>query len=533
MTTNTDKTRIAAIYNPQNQTKTQLIESFVVRQKLFHKLFKAIKEAKMEVPEQHYLIQGRRGMGKTTLLLRIAYEIENDPVLNSWLIPVIFNEEEYGIRRLFKLWERIMELLEQRNPEFNFEQAERLKLSKQFVDDNTYERALFEHLSAELKRTGKKIILFIDNFGEMARKLSDEEAHRLRKILQTSPDIRIIAASAVVLESFYRYDHPFYEFFRVEELKGLDKKETRDLLLSLSEHYKKETVAHIVEQFPGRIEALRRITGGVIRTIVLLFEIFADDDDGSAFNDLELILDRVTPLYKHRMDDLSDQQQAIVEAIALNWDALSVKEIAEQTRLESKIISAQLQNLEKNGIVLKVYTKTKNHYYIIAERFFNIWFLMRNGRRNDEKRVRWLVQFLEEWCDEKLIENRPKKYEISSTPSNTAQEPQLLTIAANQLPESKTQALSFLTNTEFLDKEPEHISTYLILILAKGEKQWLFDLFNSPEGESVQLKDRFKPIYYAVLKSMDHPDYLRMGEELVQTIDEILARAAQMAVDYA
>ncbi|MBK6901426.1 MAG: hypothetical protein IPH04_01065 [Saprospirales bacterium] len=299
-----------------------------------------------------------------------------------------------------------MELLEEKHPGFRFDAAERHLLSTLHDDDETYERALFDLLSKELQREGKKVVLFIDNFGDLARKMSDAEAHRLRKILQTSSDIRIFAASAIALEAFYRYDHPFYEFFKVVELKGLDKKETRDLLLRLSEHYKKESVAQILEKQPGRVEALRRITGGVIRTMVLLFEIFADDDDGSAFKDLEVVLDRVTPLYKHRMDDLSDQQQAIVEAIALNWDALSVKEIAERTRLESKIISAQLQNLEKNGIVQKIPTRTKNHLYIVTERFFNIWFLMRNGRRGDEKRVLWLVRFFEEWCDGDMMKTR-------------------------------------------------------------------------------------------------------------------------------
>lgn len=399
--------RVAAIYNPQTQTKAQLIEGFVVRQHTFKTLFEAIKTAKMDVPEQHYLILGRRGMGKTTLLLRLAYEVENDPALNGWLIPLVFNEEEYGIRRLFNFWERIMQLLEQKHPDFRFEEAELRRLSARHdKDDDAYERALFDWLSGELERKGKKLVLFIDNFGDMARKLTDAEAHRLRKILQTSADIRIFAASAVVLEAFYRYDHPFYEFFKQVQLQGLNEKETRDLLLSLSRHYKKEAVERILEQNPGRVEALRRVTGGVIRTMVLLFEIFADDDDGSAFKDLEVVLDRSTPLYKHRMDDLSDQQQAIVEAIALNWDALSVKEIAERTRLESKIISAQLQYLERNGIIEKRATKTKNHLYLVAERFFNIWFLMRLGRRNDEKRVLWLVRFFEEWCDGDMMKSR-------------------------------------------------------------------------------------------------------------------------------
>ncbi len=523
MTAVADQIRVAAIYNPQNQAKAQLIEGFVVRHKTFERLFKTIKEAKMEVPEQHYLLLGRRGMGKTTLLLRLAYAIEDDQDLNTRLIPLVFNEEEYGIRRLFSLWERIMELLAQRLPSSRLGETERKQLSAAIKDDDAYERALYDLLSEELRRSGKKIILFMDNFGDMARKLNDAEAHRLRKILQSNADIRIMAASSVVLEAFYRYDHPFYEFFKVVELQGLDEKETRELLIRLAQYYKKEAVARIVEQHPGRVEALRRITGGVIRTMVLLFEIFADEEDGSAFKDLEAILDRTTPLYKHRMEDLSDQQQAIVEAIALNWDALSVREIVERTRLDSKIISAQLQYLEKNGIIEKRATTTKNHLYIVAERFFNIWFLMRHGRRNDEKRVLWLVRFFEDWCDSDMMESRVELHR------------QALSINAwsNNLSASKKYATEFLKNAEYIEQASEAITSYFILLLAKNEAKWLLQLFTSSEGEALQLKDRFKPVYYAVLKQLDHTDSLRMGEELVQTVEEVLARARQMAVDYA
>ncbi|MBL7827451.1 MAG: SEL1-like repeat protein [Saprospiraceae bacterium] len=804
-----EPTRVASIYNPHTQSKSQLMEGFVVRHNTFNALYKAIREAKMETPEQHYLILGRRGMGKTTLLLRLAYEIENDAALNTWLLPLVFNEEEYGIRRLFKFWERVMDLLEQRCPEIRFDPAELKRLSQQYDDDDQYERALFDWLSAELERAKKKVILFIDNFGDIANKLNDQEAHRLRKILQTNPNIRIIAASSIVIDAIYKYDHPFYEFFKVVELKGLDSKEARDLLLRLSEHYKKETVARIVEENPGRVEALRRITGGVTRTMVLLFEIFADDDDGNAFKDLEVVLDRTTPLYKHRMDDLSHQQQAIVEAIAHHWDALSVKDIAEQTRLDSKTISAQLQLLEKNGIIDKKATRTKNHLYLISERFFNIWYLMRNGRRSDERRVLWLVRFFEDWCDgdmmkaraaahrsalqgsdfdpeaayfytlalsqtaqlnaqdrhellrdtrsylmetspeygnrlgtseldeayealelwfdgrkeealEKLeplcgrlfdkekqdeiekgvkeqgrlvfwekempnvalkiggdfylldtpeydkaeqcwleaakqehvramfnlgvlfqinkidlknamiwyekaagfghsnamfnigtiwqnaMENRNKAmewyekaaafghskamynigtlwqteldnlnnalewYEKAANlgnikamnvlawiafqqkkdkletvnwcekimKSSEARIDSLHTAACvfawdNQLEKSKELAQSFLRDKDLLERVAEDIATYFILMLAKGQAQWLYDYFTGTEGESAQLKDRFKPIWYAILKKLDHPDFLRMGDELTQTVDEILAKAQQFEKDYA
>lgn len=57
---------------------------------------------------------------------------------------------------------------------------------------------------------------------------------------------------------------------------------------------------------------------------------------------------------------------------------------------------------------------------------------------------------------------------------------------------------------------------------------WLYDLFTGPVGAEVQLKDRFKPVWYAILKQLDHPDFLRMGDELTQTVEEILAKAREL-----
>ena len=56
------------------------------------------------------------------------------------------------------------------------------------------------------------------------------------------------------------------------------------------------------------------------------------DDSASVFEDLEGILDKITPLYKHKMDDLPTQQQVIVDVIALNWDGMITKEISEKTK---------------------------------------------------------------------------------------------------------------------------------------------------------------------------------------------------------
>jgi DNA polymerase III delta prime subunit len=97
---------VANLYNPHEQSKEELIANFVVRQSIFRRLFQAIKNSPMQYPEPHYLIEGPRGSGKPTLLLRLSYEIEDDPELNTWLIPLVLPEEAYNrITRLSKLWE--------------------------------------------------------------------------------------------------------------------------------------------------------------------------------------------------------------------------------------------------------------------------------------------------------------------------------------------------------------------------------------------------------------------------------------------
>ena len=212
-----------------------------------------------------------------------------------------------------------------------------------------------------------------------------------------------------MLEQHFDYGKPFYEFFKIVKLQGLNKEESLTFLRAIGEGEQKEKIEKIIQNEPARIETLRRLTGGVPRTLVMLFDIFLDDG-GNAFDDLLKILDEATPLYKHRMDDLPPVLQDIVHAMAINWDGMYAKEIAKKTRLESKVVSAQLKQLErKYGIVESEAVGKKNKIYKIQERFFNIWYLMRFGRKKDRQRVEWLVKFLESWCTKDELEERSKK----------------------------------------------------------------------------------------------------------------------------
>ncbi|NLR80260.1 hypothetical protein [Chitinophaga eiseniae] len=394
------------LYNPDRKNKADFIAEFVIRTKIFDEIMADIKTGKMTTPEQHYLLLGQRGAGKTTMLLRLKYAVEDDAKLSKWLIPVIFSEEQYNIGELGNLWERIAEYLEDYH---GFDGITNEIIP--FIQQDNYEEAALKVLIHHLDRHKKKVILFIDNIGQLLAKFDDLEVRRLREILQTIPHFRLIAGSPVVLESILDYQQPLFEFFKVIQLKGLTDEESIALLRQLAVlHHEEAKIERIIKNSPSRITTLRTLSGGVPRTMVLLFQVFVDHEHGTALSDLEQVLDAVTPLYKHRMDDLPAQQQKIVDAVALHWEAVSVKDLAKQTRLDSKLVSAQLRQLEKNQVIEKRATKTKNHIYLLRERFFNIWYLMRYGRKQDRNRVVWLVKFLEAWCDKDEIERRVKDY---------------------------------------------------------------------------------------------------------------------------
>jgi TPR repeat protein len=384
------------LYNSQNTSAEMVKDNFVIRLREYNKLWKAILNSDMKHPEQHYIVQGVRGAGKTTLLRRLAIAVEESEELSPWLIPITFKEEEYGISSLFTFWERIAEeLSEYDHAHFDvlFEKMDTLKESEI--------KQLISHINQGLVNNHKKIILFIDNIAELFEQFNQIESEILREILTTNNNIRIIGGSAIRLEAFFDNKAPFYQFFTIQTLTGLNKKETTALLNKLSEHAgikEQETLKNLLNSSPEKIESIRRLTGGIPRTLSILFNILVEGPKGNAFTLLEETIDKTTPLYKHRMDDLTAQQKPIVNAIALNWDGISVKEIAEKTRLPSKQVSAQLRQLEKQWIIEKTPTNTKNHLYALKERFFNIWYLMRYGRRSDRKRVLWLTQFMEIWC---------------------------------------------------------------------------------------------------------------------------------------
>lgn len=507
--------KLKYLFNPPQKEPQLLKAEFVVRTAIFEQIFADIQEDTMQKPPQHYMILGQRGMGKTTLLLRLKYAVEDDKNLKSWLLPVVFNEEQYSMPDLAAFFEHIAKLLAEDHA--TYEGLLDAMRKHEFEDD--YDQKAYEMLVKYLKKNQQKIIVFHDNFGQFLEKIGKTATHRLRNILMNSPCIRLVGASATLLEHTFDYKEPFFDFFYQIRLKGMTADETILLFEKLAENEgKTEAFKEILKTERPRIEVMRKLSGGVIRTMVMLFDVFIDNEKQDSFKDLEAILDRVTPLYKHRMDDLKPQQQLIVDAVARAWDAVTVSEVAELCRaerqgLKTNQISAQLKQLVDSQIIeIEPRTTGRTHLYRLQERFFNIWYLMRYATRQDKQRVVWLVRFLEGWCDTNDLKQLFERFDHN------------LEKGTYELSTVFDRALAYsMVEENQANYKRTNITTKVLILLAKKQYHSAKKLFD----ESADLKDRLKPIYFLTMEYLkdEYPnEYLKAGEELRETIAELKAR---------
>ena len=376
---------LKGLYHADKLDEQSFVESFTIRIKEFRLIIENLLQQKGK-PLQHFLITGKRGMGKSTLLRRIQIEAYKPP-LSEKLLVVRLGAEQYRLSRLFKLWEMVIEQLGNDEPDL-------LKQKKELEKSRQYEDNLVFIVNDHLIRTGKTLLLLIDNFDQFIEKIPSKDQHVLREVLIQFP-IQIIGNTVFYNEHFRSYNHPFFDFFKPIHLSNLDKDEAESFIRRRGTSEGIEDFDTIFKHQKGKINALRILSGGVPRTLLILLSIVSKRNTGDAVDYLHEMIEQVTPLYQDRMKALSAQQQEIMHNLSMKWDKTPVKELAAEMRIPSKSVSAQLLQLEKSGYVKKVDVPGRNHYYEIDERFFNIWLLMSEAAPYDTKRVIWLTKWLD------------------------------------------------------------------------------------------------------------------------------------------
>jgi tetratricopeptide (TPR) repeat protein len=387
-------------YNPKQLKDDDFLEGFVARQRLTGKILASLAEVRLSGPARHRLIVGHRGMGKTSLLRRIALGVRDKPSLSAVLLPLTFREEQYNVHTLRAFWRNCLDALgDWFESVGESDKAERIdeQLARVAATDGDEEgEAELGIFKCALKAERKRPLLLLDNIDLVFEGLRKKE-WALRRVLQEPGGMVVIGASAKILEATVEHGAAFYDFFQVDVLDRLDHKELFECLKALAAKRGAAggRVLETINSDPARIRALHDLTGGNPRTLVMLYVLLETGCGIDAMGDLGHLLDQATPLYKARVEELAPQSRVVLDAVALAWDPVTASAVATQTALDLGVVSAQLDRLLKMAMLEKTALSSKSPAgFQVSERFFNIWYLMRHGNRRHRNRLRWLSAFL-------------------------------------------------------------------------------------------------------------------------------------------
>lgn len=381
------------VHNPALWTAAQLERVFVAHTGVLEEILAGVRSAPHDDAPQHMLVLGERGMGKTTLLQRVADRACQDPELEDDWLALVFAEEQYGIGELADLWLNTLDLLGAHAPGL---EGRVEALTGQYRGAALEEAARLS-LEAATEVLGRRLLLLVDNIDlVLARIDPDVEASMLREVLQTAPWLMVVGASSRPVAQTYRYDEPFYEQFTLLELGPLTPEEGVDFLVDLSQRLEAPQVNARVEASRPALEALLCLLDGSPRALGLLFEALAIGPEPSLPEALELVLDRLTPLYRERLDALALQSQRVLLRLAVSGRA-TARQLAVPLRMDRGAVSGQLHRLHgRDGLVDKVDVPGRAIGFEVREQLFGTWCVMRSGRAGRQT-LRDLAAFCVDW----------------------------------------------------------------------------------------------------------------------------------------
>lgn len=394
------------LYNPASQDPEQLLAEFIDRKGLLERILQIIRHNGPDQPQQHLMLIGPRGLGKTTLRCAIKHRVNQDQDLKAAWLPLLFQEEQYNIGDLADFWLECIRHLEaalQRPP----------RLAERLLDRNPEDLAeqAQEAFFALLAESGRRALLLVDNLNDIFRDIDDGQAlHSLRALWMTDPRCMLIGAAPSYFAAITQVDQAFHDFFRSFTLDRLNQQELEQLLRGYADRFGDRRVTEILDQAPERVAVLRILTGGNPRLVKLGYRVLRDGLDGDLRRDLERLLDEATPFFKHRIDSLKAKEtRRVFDAIARRWDPVTVDDIRRELRKASNYVSAQIKRLIDEGFVEEAGGDKKKRYQV-SERFYNIYYLMRHSREG-RKRLRWLVVFMRTFYRRQDFKDMTKRLE--------------------------------------------------------------------------------------------------------------------------
>ena len=374
----------------------RLRHTSVAREHLLDNAIESLRGSVGRKSKNHLLFIGPRGIGKTHLLSCIEDAVQSDETLSASVVIVRFPEESNRTLSfadfLIGMCGILKEVLED-EPLWRelFAEVETEE------DDAKVADTLVPAIRGENRKCGRTLLIMLENLGEILtrqiRNMNDVAA--LRKFLMADNGCLLLATAPLHFDGITDVGQPFYDFFDIQILENLSFEETVEVIRLNLEWEKRTDILETLEDMRPRLQALYRMTGGNPRLTMMLYELIAHESVTSVQDQFHLLLDRISPFYQGRLNDLPPGQRALLECLASMRDQEKTPAaIAARMRMSQQETSSLLKRLTDAH-----YLRADRHpqdrrsrLYTIREGFFDIWLAM-NLSRGAHKRIPFLLEF--------------------------------------------------------------------------------------------------------------------------------------------
>jgi len=373
-------------HNPRFMSDAELERAFVVRQPELQILADLVRANRGQV-NQHALVLGPRGMGKTMLLRRLALLVRSDETLSNGWYPIVAPEEIYDAATEGEIWLAIIKSLadQLRRESGEFERwDERYRTLLGERDEARLRARSLAALSELSQERGQRLLVLIENLqmllGEQFAKDADWD---LRKTLLNRPEIMLVLTATTRFEQIEQPAFAAYELFRELELRPLSTDDCRLLWYAISG-----------QELTGQsIRPMEILTGGNPRLLAILATFAPERPLQELMDNLAELIDDHTPFLKSNIDALPPQERRVFVNLAKLWAPSTARQVGDRCRLSSNTTSAVLKSLVNRGAVVERGKEGRGNLYQVAERLYCIYYLMRlSGSEAD--RMRAFVRFM-------------------------------------------------------------------------------------------------------------------------------------------
>ena len=382
------------LYRSGVTSPERLRHTSVAREHLLDNAIESLRGSVDRKSKSHLLFIGPRGIGKTHLLSCIEDAVQSDETLSASVVIVRFPEESnrtlsfadflIGICGILKdvledepLWTDLYATVQTEE------------------DDARVADTLVPAIREQNRRRGRTLLVMLENLGEiLGRQIRDKnDVAALRKFLMADNGCLLLATAPLHFDGITDVGQPFYDFFDIQILENLSFEETVEVIRLNLEWEERTDILETLEDMRPRLRALYRMTGGNPRLTMMLYELIAHESVTSVQDQFHLLLDRISPFYQGRLNDLPPGQRALLECLASMRDQEKTPAaIAARMRMSQQETSSLLKRLSDAH-----YLRADRHpqdrrsrLYTIREGFFDIWLSMNLSRST---RMPFLLEF--------------------------------------------------------------------------------------------------------------------------------------------